>query len=40
VFDDVLYWMRGYHIDSIGPAMLQRAKTYLQNQRHPDKIPE
>jgi putative transposase len=41
-FDNVLYWMRGYHIDSISPATLQQAKTYVQNQhqRHPDKIPE
>jgi len=41
-FDNVLYWMRGYHIDTISPATLDRARAYVRNQyqHHPDKIPE
>ncbi len=41
-FDNVLYWMRGYRVDTVSPTMLERAKAYVrdQHQRHPDKIPE
>jgi putative transposase len=41
-FANVLYWMRGYHIDTVSPRTLERAKAYVCNQyqHHPDKIPE
>ena len=40
-FANVLYWMRGCHIDSVSPSALDRARQYVQNQyqHHPDKIP-
>ncbi len=40
-FKSALYWMRGYHIDTISHSMLGRAKSYVraQYQHHPDKIP-
>jgi len=40
-FINSLYWMRGYHIDTISSRMLEKAKAYVRNQykHHPDKIP-
>jgi len=40
-FNNVLYWMRGYRIDTISSKSLKRAKTYVreQHKHHPDKIP-
>jgi REP element-mobilizing transposase RayT len=41
-FINALYWMRGYHIDSVSAKSLERAKGYVRDQckHHPDKIPE
>lgn len=41
-FQNVLYWMPSYHIDSISKNQLDRAKGYVRDQfnHHPDKIPE
>ena len=41
-FANVLYWMRGYHADTVSPTALDRARGYVrdQHQRHPEKIPE
>ena len=41
-FDNVLYWMRGYRVDTVSPTTLERAKAYVrkQHEHHPDKIPE
>ena len=40
-FANVLYWMRGYHIDTVSPSALDRARQYVRNQyqHHLDKIP-
>ena len=40
-FANALYWMRGYHIDTVSAKSLERAKTYAREQykHHPDKIP-
>ena len=40
-FANVLYWMRGYRIDTVSPSALRRAIQYVrdQHQHHPDKIP-
>ncbi len=40
-FDNTLYWMRGYRIDTISARSLKQAKGYVRGQyeRHPDKIP-
>ena len=40
-FANVLYWMRGYHIDTVSAKSLERARTYVREQykHHPDKIP-
>ena len=40
-FANMLYWMRGYHIDTISRTMLERAKVYVRDQykHHTDKIP-
>jgi REP element-mobilizing transposase RayT len=41
-FANMLYWMRGYHIDTVSAKSLDRAKAYVRDQykRHPDRIPE
>jgi putative transposase len=41
-FDNVLYWMHGYHIDTVSHQTLDRAREYIrgQHRHHPDKIPE
>jgi putative transposase len=41
-FANVLYWMRGYRIDTISYKSLEQAKAYVrdQYQHHPDKIPK
>ena len=41
-FSNVLYWMRGYHIDTVSSRALEEARAYVrsQYQHHPDKIPE
>ena len=41
-FANSLYWMRGYHIDTVSAKSLEQAKGYVrdQHQRHPDKIPK
>jgi len=40
-FANVLYWMRGYHIDTVSARSLEPAKAYVRDQykHHPDKIP-
>jgi REP element-mobilizing transposase RayT len=37
----LLYWMRGYHINTVSHASLDRAVGYVRSQRqhHPDKVP-
>ena len=41
-FANSLYWMRGFHIDTISRKSLEQASSYVRNQHrhHPDKIPE
>lgn len=40
-FANKLDWMRGYHIDSVSPLNLDKARSYLKQQYdfHPDQIP-
>ncbi len=40
-FMNSLYWMRGYHIDTISGNTLEQAVAYVRGQynHHPDKIP-
>jgi len=40
-FVNALYWMRGYHIDTVSARSLEQAKAYVREQyrHHPDKLP-
>ena len=40
-FANVLYWMRGYRIDTVSAKSLDQARGYVRDQykHHPDKIP-
>jgi len=40
-FQNVLRWMRGYHVSTISPANLARARQYVRSQcgHHPDRVP-
>ena len=41
-FVNSLYWVRGYHIDTISARSLEPARAYVRDQykHHPDKIPQ
>ena len=41
-FTNSLYWMRGYHIDTVSGKQLKATIAYVRGQYHhyPDKIPE
>jgi len=40
-FQNALYWMRGYRIDTVSERNLKAARRYVRDQHkhHPDKIP-
>jgi len=41
-FANSLYWMRGYHIDTVSARTLDRARQYVRGQlrHHPDRVPQ